>query len=195
MIATSVAVGVAVLATVIGVAAVGAAILRLRRAAAAVAAARAAALDLLWRRYNLTSDLIGWADNEGGPAADAAVRAMVAARAEIMKTRAEPAARLAAEDRLQAALNAFYRAADADEALMSIHEVVLITSHLMRADACAHAAVADYNRLAAAFAARVSSGLGRVLALAAGIGAHEPLRLAVAPDIRIDPSPTSASTA
>ncbi|MDX2223988.1 MAG: LemA family protein [Rhodospirillaceae bacterium] len=170
-------------------------IVRLRRAAQAVTAARAAAEELLWRRYNLTSDLISWADNEGGPAADSAVRAMVAARADIMKARGQPAERLAAEDKLQAALNAFYRAADADEALMSIHEVVLIVSHLMRADARAHAAVADYNRLAEAFNARIAAGPGRAVARLARVAAGAPMHLKVAPDIRADTRDSATAVA
>lgn len=111
---------------------------------------RAAADEALWRRYNTVGDLIVWAANQGSDETQALFGAVTAARADVMLAKSEPSLRLTAEDRLQNALNAFYRAAYADDDLLSVHEFVVVCAHLLKADERAHAAVAAFNNALAA---------------------------------------------
>jgi hypothetical protein len=116
---------------------------------AAAAELRAAADEALWRRYNTVGDLIPWAANEGAEETQALFRAVIAARTEIMAAKNTGAARLAAEDRLQAALNGFYCAAYADDELLGVHEFVVVAAHLLIADRHAESAALAYDRAVA----------------------------------------------
>jgi len=121
-----------------------------KKKVAALAAARNDAEQLLWRRYNIVGDLIGYAANQGAAETQALFDAVVAARDGVMKLRPDPTARIGAEDNLQRALNAYYAAAYADDELMAEHEVVMILAHLTRADEKAFAACAAYDEALAA---------------------------------------------
>ncbi|MBM3512337.1 MAG: hypothetical protein FJX59_01330 [Alphaproteobacteria bacterium] len=124
-----------------------------------VARLRAAADEALWRRHNVIGDMIPWAANEGDPATEALFTSVVAARDAVMACRADRASRLAAEDRLQTALNAFYLAAYRDEGLLSVHEWVVAAAHALRADVGAAEAVKAHDTAANQFLVRRPSWL------------------------------------
>ncbi|MCB2107365.1 MAG: LemA family protein [Rhodobacteraceae bacterium] len=171
-----------ILAAAIVGAAVVVVVLRIAREAARVAALRAAAIDLLWKRYNLTGDLITWATHDGGPEAADRLSDIAAAREEIMKMRADENARLKAEDKLQTALNDFYRAAERDEDLITGHEIVMIIAHLALADAAIADKAAAYNDTLAAFARRRAGGVNALVARAMNVSAPAPITLTVTPE-------------
>ncbi len=147
-----------------------------------LAGERLAADEALWRRYNIIGDMIPWAANDGAEATQALFQTVIAARAEVMKTRSDVEARLKAEDRMQAALNAFYRAAYADDDLLGVHEFVVIAAYALRADERAYGAVSAYAGARSAFAAQTSSALWRALLMLYGVSMPAPMVLAVAPD-------------
>lgn len=152
------------------------------RTMAVLAGERIAADEALWRRHNIIGDMIPWAANDGAEATQALFQTVIAARAEVMKTRSDTQARLNSEDRMQAALNALYRAAYADDDLLSVHEFVVIAAYALRADKRAYGAVSAYAGARSAFAARTSSGLWRMLLMLYGVSLPAPMVLAVAPD-------------
>lgn len=140
-----------------------------RRSRAEVAKARAAAEELLWRRYNIVGDLIQWAAGQGTEATEALFDAVMAARSAVMNVRADPPRRFAAEDALQRALNAYYAAGYADDWLMAEHEVVMILAHLTKADGRAFEAAAAHDRAAAAFQGTLAARVLRMAPTAIGL--------------------------